>query len=293
MSGQEPTPGPEGEEDRRVREMTTALEAARESSGTGNGPRDPFDGSQDYTSWRRRVRTKLLFKQGTATKKAEWLFNQLLGAAADVAMDDVDLDADGTPFANPTDIIDKLDAVYGVAAGDHKIDAVKQLSRLRQGSKKLQEYTAEFIPLASVAKHGEEAKIGAFLAGLSPRLYQHVALGTYTAFSQVLNAARKADTVLPHEKKKADKERGSKSKNWREKRPEKKERTEKKSSREKGASKGRAADSSTECYECGKKGHFARDCKGKGKARKESRITEVDTDDEDSSSLAGYESGKD
>lgn len=275
-------------------EVAEQIREALENGGGGGGKMgDPFDGSQDYLAWKRRIQGKLLFSKKSGEKKAEWVFSQLTGSAADFVLDGVDLNGDEAPFTSPRGIFDILDVMYGIPAANQKREAAIELKSLRQGSKTLLEYSTKVVSLTTAAALDDDSKVGMFIEGLNSRLRSPVMMGDPASLPAAIRMAQLADRALPKTEAKKDKDRGSKSKNWREKRPEKKERADKKPSKDSKPSKGRTADSSTECFECGKKGHFARDCKGKGKARKESRITEVDSDDEDSTSLAGYESGKD
>jgi hypothetical protein len=203
-----------------------------------------FDGTGDYESWKRNQLRRLLTSSQVLSdeEQAKAVFRHLAGEAADVAWAGEDLQ--DFPFLDKSVIFRKLDEIYLGAAKQNKGEAMRALIRLRQKGN-LEEHAQEFLALALRAEIGKTELAGAFQGTLSQRLAVATLNANTTDFGAFMQAAKKADAVVP---------RFSPTKTpWKN-----------------GTTKGRMTHSTGEklCHGCQKPGHFQYDCPTNPKARR-------------------------
>lgn len=275
--GKERAPEDEPEGVRAGRAMADD-EQPQASSGTGGAP---FDGTGDYASWKRGAKI-LSLTTGDPGRGAKAVFKLLRGPALDVATAHIDMDTITVfPFTNPQQIFRHLDTAYDTSGAEQKHEAVRQLTRLRQGSKDLGEFVEEFQVLAAKSGLDMEAKVAMLQAGVSPRLAPGAALIEEATLGGFVAKLRRLDQMTPKTDPRTRgyghrgvKDRGTKGRQTSTRDPR-----------------------DIVCFNCQKKGHYKKDCKSKradARRAKNGRQEgeDKDPDDSDIEDLPGY-SGKD
>lgn len=213
-----------------------------------------FDGTGDYQSWRRAQQVEA-FMHDSGVAAAKVVFRRLRGAAIDTALAAVQVNnLAGFPFQTVAEILIALDLGYGGTLAYTKVEAVRQLMRLRQGTRSFEDYVQQFQSLAAKSQLDNASLIAALQAGVSGKLAPTAAMiEEDTILGTAIGRLKKVDLMTPNTTFPKRDNGGNKS------------------------FKGRASStddkpkrdlSAVTCYNCDKKGHLARDCRGPKRARK-------------------------
>jgi hypothetical protein len=191
--------------------------------------------------------------------RTRYVFSTLRGTAITNALSGKNLSTGVYPFDRPGDIYDALDAHYAVDASADKEECLRQLARLRQGTKDFGAFLQEFQALAAGAKLEDGMRQALLRASVNTKLATAAALAEASTFAELAMKIRRADQMMPNAAKPTFHQ---KKKNYE-------------------PTKGRAAttDGPRLCFNCQKPGHLARDCRGKKPGARKTQ--QYDSEDED------------
>lgn len=231
----EATPGPSVQARR-------AAASAMSGNGDEGGRLATFDGTGNYAVWRRSMQIEAM-----CTEDEKKLCVKVLRALRDTPQELAVADVT-RPYEKLEQILAKLDPQYKTGAGASKQDAMRMLSRCRQGSRSLTEYLAEVGALSATARVGAETTIAMVQAGISGRLAGAAAMAPMDSFPDFCAMLHRVDAMTP--KNTGPPQKGGK----------------------KDGIKGRQTQtrdpSQITCYLCQKKGHKKDQCPGLGKKEK-------------------------
>lgn len=261
-----PTPdtanGPDWAKARRAVKMTDT--SASSSFGGGF----TYDGTGDYRAWKGYATLRGI-EEGGGELSAKAVARLLRGTAAmDLANSVTGLSTSMTsyPFANMKAVFDALEqAGHGGSTDMDKGSAFREMTRCRQGSRKLEEFLPDFNRLASLSGVAEWQKIAMLKASLTSRLAVHAVNIEQTNYGSFVTRLREIDAVAPREQQKQQ------------------------GGRNEHRTKGRGAKSTEDtrkCYNCDEQGHLANRCPKPKKARRSAKKPEEE--DDDARSIVAY-----
>jgi hypothetical protein len=241
-----------------------------EETAPSSGGRNMFDGTQDYQKWRTWARGKAMFRRSNSVKAAEYIFDCLQGTPAEMVM--LGAADEGDPFGSAEAIFSILDRGYGAKGGESTQEAERQLMRLRQRGRSLQDYIIEFQSLAVRTSFSESAKLAALQAGVAQSLAPAAAmLDPDIELGKAIQRLQKVDAMTPRSQAgHGNQSKGSSG----------------------GKTRGRQSStkdmSKVTCFNCQQKGHYKDKCpepedkKGKrpAKGRKAKKPEPEDSDDD-------------
>jgi hypothetical protein len=211
-----------------------------------------FDGTGDYNEWRTWALGQAMFMRRDPEKAAQYLFGQLRGGPAVAAL------------------ISVLDQAHLGKSAANKAEADQQLIRLRQGSRELGTFLADFQRLAAQSNFSAAMQVSFLKAAVSGRLAPFAAMISEQAtVGEAVTQLRQVDRVAPRTPHPNKQGTGG------------------------GKAKGRGVKtkkdaSDVECFECHEKGHYKRDCPSKGKTRGR-KAEQIKADEGDDAQLEPYE----
>jgi hypothetical protein len=177
---------------------------------------------------------------------------------------------DQPPFASAAALISVLDQAHLGKSAANKAEADQQLIRLRQGSRELGTFLADFQRLAAQSNFSAAMQVSFLKAAVSGRLAPFAAMISEQAtVGEAVTQLRQVDRVAPRTPHPNKQGTGG------------------------GKAKGRGAKtkkdaSDVECFECHEKGHYKRDCPSKGKTRGR-KAEQIKADEGDDAQLEPYE----
>jgi hypothetical protein len=214
----------------------------------------------EYPEWKKYWTLMQNLSGKTPAQKVAELLKHLRGVAFATATSSINADDPATFFTSPSQVITALDALYGQAAAHASQQAYASLARLRQGGTGITEHNEKFVVLASRARCSEEAAIGLYRSSLNRALAQSLAvadgeLKDLMQKAEVLAALQPVHASTPGPRRGNPRwtrgRAGEVRKSYQDMTPDEK----------------REVDKNIECYNCGKKGHRARQCRAPRKAR--------------------------
>lgn len=242
-----------------------------DDSGKGDsGGTYTFDGTGDYTSWRRWAQVTAL-TEDSATGATKKVFKALRGMAVDVALSNQDTDnLSAFPFNTVGEILVVLDTQFSGGNLQNKQEATRLLMRLRQGNRPFEDFAQELVMLASKAKVDNTTKIAALQAGVATKLTHAAAmLDGDIEIGQAIMKLKRVDSMTPNPQR--FQRGGGNDKN----------------TKGRSVTTNKTRDKSKiECYNCHKMGHYKRDCRSQ--ANKAS-VEKEDSDIEDIIEYSGNE----
>lgn len=223
-----------------------AFRAKMSDSGTsGGGKGGPtFDGTGDYQAWKGHW---LLESLDDATEARKGCIRSLrLGPQTQITAR-ITAKTASNPYQTVHDVFAVLDPTYAAEGLSERV-ALQQLSRLRQKGD-YGTYLQEFNRLAAHTTLTDGQKVAMFLAGVEGRIAAAASVLTEQGFATVAATLAQTDRMTPRGGG-GNRGRGG-------------------GRGGRGGTTGRQAStrdmSTIECYSCGKKGHFERNCRSKAK----------------------------
>jgi hypothetical protein len=230
-----------------------------------------FDGTGDYQSWRRAQQVEA-FMHDSSVAAAKVVFRRVRGTAIETMLAAVSTsNLAAFPFSSVDGILEALDLVYGGTGAYNKVEALRQLMRLRQGNQSFEDYIAKFQALAAKSQLDRPSLIGALQAGVNTKLAPAAAMiDESQEIGAAINRLKKVDQMTPNAvfKPRNDKPTRGRAANT-------------------GGRNGSRDMSKVECYNCGEKGHLSRNCSKPRKARK-GKIAEINPEESETDDIVEY-----
>jgi hypothetical protein len=234
-----------------------------------------FDGDRaKYTAFRYKAKAKLYNEYQHLSDEARiaYVVSRCTDRAADVILPWAERNQS---FCSIKDMWLFLDQQYD---DPHlKSRALDQLSNLRQGKRSVRDYHMEFnrLELQSGERFGDASRKNMFLKGLSPKLQETLAtIDDNLPFEQFVNKATRTSDNL-YRVNLSNKYRGKNSQHTQQQgkldysrtpSPEAMDWEPTKVSKA-GTKEKKLGSSKAECYDCGEKGHIARNCTNRAKSQ--------------------------
>jgi len=218
------------------------------ADATTNTTNHKFDGTGNYDFWKRGCWVKA--EGATEQEKTNWVLKRVEGTALGVLLaefTDAQLIA-GNPVATRQGLFQRLDPVYAKGAQNQQ-DAMRRLGRLRQGNKPFQEFLVEFNEIASQTGESQQRLVGLLCNAVSGARVDMIPM------AQRETTIREAAAIFGSVIERSTQGRGQNGRGGRGGGRGGRQQTQGRQAQTRDMSE-------VECYNCGKKGHMARDCYG-------------------------------